>query len=105
MSEILYAKGELSGKDLVVTISGDLSGESEKPLFRAIENHKEDLYDKVILDLEASQYINSSGIALLISLINRLQEQKKNLGIRSANTQFRKIIDTVGLTEFITYEN
>ncbi len=100
MSVSFSATAQMEKDQTIVFVEGDFTGKSETALFQAIDqidpNQK-----LIVLDLQKSEYINSSGIALLISLINRLNERNASLMLRSMNDHFKKVLRTVGLSEFI----
>ena len=50
---------------------------------------------------EEIAYINSAGIATLISLITKAAENQGKIEFSGLNSHFRKVMDIVGLTDFV----
>ena len=57
--------------------------------------------NRVILHFSETRYINSSGIAILIGVINRANEVKGRVEFAGLSPHFRKVMDIVGLTDFV----
>jgi len=89
-------------KDLpVIHISGEITSEAEEELTQAYNNIPIQERTRVILDFQNTRYINSSGIAILIGMITRASDHKQKIEFSSLNPHFRKVMDIVGLTEFV----
>lgn len=81
--------------------NGDVTGESDGVLNQAYEELPADKKEIIILDFTETDYINSAGIAVLISIINRAREDGAEIRFCSLSDHFMKVMDIVGLTEFI----
>ena len=86
---------------LVVTISGevDMSNvQSVEAKLRAVLGEPHDL---VVIDLSALSFIDSSGIAALL----RIAERVDRLEIRSPSSTVQRIIEATGLTDVLRLES
>lgn len=85
----------------VLHISGEITSEAEVVLVDAYQKIAIDQRALVIMDFAESDYINSSGIAVLIQLITESSEKKQKIVFASLSPHFQKIMDIVGLTGFV----
>ncbi len=85
----------------VLHISGEITSESEEELLAAYDGIPTDKRQRVILHFGNTRYINSSGIAILIGVINRATESQGKVDFAGLSPHFRKVMDIVGLTDFV----
>tara|TARA_B100001939_G_scaffold348203_1_gene373928 strand:- start:15473 stop:15943 length:471 start_codon:yes stop_codon:yes gene_type:complete len=86
----------------VLHIKGEFTQDMEKDLeehYLAIPAGKR---GKVVLDFSETQYINSSGIAILIALITRATDEASSLEFAGLSAHFKKVMEIVGLDDFVT---
>ncbi len=86
----------------VLHIKGEFTQDMEKDLeqhYLAIPAGKR---GKVVLDFSETQYINSSGIAILIALITRATDEAASLEFAGLSAHFKKVMEIVGLDDFVT---
>ena len=86
----------------VIHISGEITSEAEDELVRCYSEIPKDKKERVILDFSETKYINSAGIAILIGLITKATDNKFKIEFSGLNLHFRKVMDIVGLTDFVT---
>ena len=97
---------ELNATYPVIFLRGEITGEIEEELRQAWSKVSELSVGKVVLDLHEAEYINSSGIALLIELSHEAQSQNRYLVLSGLTRQLRKVLELVGLLEFLqTYDS
>lgn len=85
----------------VLHISGEITSESEEVLLGEYDKLEPAQKARVILHFGDTRYINSSGIAILIGIINRANEHKGRVEFAGLSPHFRKVMDIVGLTDFV----
>ena len=85
----------------ILHIAGEITSESEEELLGAYDRIPGERKNRVILHFSETRYINSSGIAILIGVINRANEVKGRVEFAGLSTHFRKVMDIVGLTDFV----
>jgi len=88
--------GARQGGGSVVTLFGELdvatAPETKRALERAIEADGE-----VELDMRACSFVDSMGIATLVTAARRLSEEERILRIRGAQPRVRSIFELAGL--------
>jgi len=90
----------------IIDIQGDLTGTSEKVLMAAYEEASKNGTKSIILNFSDLDYMNSSGIGLLVTMLIRVQRQKQNLMAYGLSEHYQQIFDLTRLNEAIgIYEN
>ena len=94
--EFSVSVGARQGGGSVVTVFGELdvatAPETKRALERAIETEGE-----VELDLRACGFVDSMGIATLVTAARRLSEEGRMLRIKGAQPRVRGIFELAGL--------
>ncbi len=57
---------------------------------------------RVVLDLQELDFIDSSGLGVLVGALKRVREQSGDLELRHVQPGTRKILDITGLTQVLT---
>jgi len=86
----------------VLYIEGDMTSESDREVrqvFAKISESKP--IEKLIINFEKTQYINSSGIATLINIIQSVNEVHGEIAFVALSDHFQKVMDIVGITDFV----
>ncbi|WP_078128287.1 STAS domain-containing protein [Leptospira alexanderi] len=89
----------------IIHIEGEITSEADEEILGKYESIPQEKRDRVILNFQGTSYINSAGIATLISLITKASETKKKVEFAGLNEHFRKVMDIVGLTDFVLIHN
>jgi anti-sigma B factor antagonist len=84
----------------IVDIQGDLTAQSEQALSDAFTRAAEDA-QAVILNFDGLEYMNSSGIGLLVTLLIRANRQKKRLLTCGLSDHYRHIFQLTRLDDAI----
>jgi anti-anti-sigma factor len=92
---------EVSSTIPVLHISGEITSEADDEIMSSYNSIPENKKGKVILNFTETNYINSAGIATLISLITKASENSGKIEFAGLNPHFRKVMDIVGLTDFV----
>jgi anti-anti-sigma factor len=88
----------------VIELRGELDASAEQALSDAFSRAAE-LGDTVVLNFEQLEYMNSSGIGLIVTLLIRAQRQKKKLVICRLSQHYRSIFHITRLDDAIpTFE-
>jgi anti-sigma B factor antagonist len=85
----------------VIYISGEVTSEADDAILNIYESIPTAKKPRVIIDFSKTAYINSAGIATLISLITRASENHCKIEFSGLNSHFKKVMDIVGLTDFV----
>jgi anti-sigma B factor antagonist len=86
----------------VITLSGEIDGHAADALTGAYERAvAEGDPATVVLDFAAVQYINSTGIALIVSVLARARSQGRKVVASGLSDHYREIFDITRLSDFI----
>jgi anti-anti-sigma factor len=85
----------------VIFIEGDMTSESEEDVFSAFDGIRaKEPVKKIIFDFTKTNYINSAGIATLISVIETVQKDGGVVAFSGLSNHFMKVMDIVGISDF-----
>ncbi|MBM4118370.1 STAS domain-containing protein [bacterium] len=91
-----------SSKAGVYTLSGRLTGDRESyELLEAIGAAVEDGVRHVVLDLEALEFSNSSGLGIIASIYNLVHPHAGRLVVVGAGDMIRKSMEIIRLWELV----
>lgn len=85
----------------VIAIRGEVTGFAEEALMSAYGKASESDARTIILDFGELDYMNSSGIGLLVTLLIRTQRQQQRLLACGLSDHYRQIFDLTRLNEAI----
>jgi anti-sigma B factor antagonist len=90
-----------SGTTSIIDISGDVSAFAEDVLMSAYADASTPSTRTIILNFTNLEYMNSSGIGLLVTLLIRVQRQKQRLLAYGLTDHYRHIFELTRLNEAI----
>lgn len=85
----------------IIDIHGDVTGFSENTLMDAFAQASNGNTDAILLNFSDLEYMNSSGIGLLVTLLIRTQRQKQQLMAYGLSPHYREIFQLTRLNEAI----
>lgn len=85
----------------VIAVSGQITGASEDVLMEGYTRASEGATTSIILDFTGLEYMNSSGIGLLVTLLIRTQRAKQRLMAAGLTDHYREILQLTRLDEAI----
>jgi len=89
----------------IVDLLGDVTATSDAILTTAY-TAATDSGKLIVLNFEEASYINSAGIAIILSLLNRARTNGRRVVLTSLSSHYQKIFHMVGLDQFATiYES
>ena len=86
----------------IINIEGDMTSDADadvKKIYSELTDGHE--MDKIIVNFEKTKYINSSGIATLINIIQNINEKNGKIAFVGMSDHFQKVMDIVGITDFV----
>lgn len=90
----------------IIDITGDITANAEQDLMRAYTEATESSARVVILNFTGLQYMNSSGIGLLVTLMIRMNRLKQRLLAYGLSEHYAHIFALTRLNEAIgTYDS
>ncbi len=96
-----------SGKPVtLLSMKGDISLTSKEAILGAYHTLGSTV-SRVLLDFTGVDYINSSGIAIIIQmLLEASRAESRSIGIFGLSSHFHKVFNMVGISKYATiYEN
>jgi anti-sigma B factor antagonist len=91
----------LNGGLSIIDIRGDMTGFAEDALMAAYNQATNGKTQAVILNFTGLEYMNSSGIGLLVTLLIRAQRQKQQLLAYGLSDHYQQIFELTRLNEAI----
>jgi anti-sigma B factor antagonist len=91
----------LNGVASVIEIVGDVTGQSEDILTEAFNQVTSQGARNILLDFSQLDYMNSSGIGLLVTLLIRVKRQNQRLYACGLSEYYRQIFELTRLDEAI----
>jgi anti-sigma B factor antagonist len=88
-------------KTSILDIQGEVTGSAESILMDAYTQATAAGAEAVILNFGGLEYMNSSGIGLLVTMLIRTQRQKVRLLAYGLNEHYRQIFDLTQLDKAI----
>ena len=85
----------------IITVRGELTGASDAALMGAYGQAADPSTRVVIFDFSELDYMNSTGIGLLVTLLVRAQRQRQKLMAFGLSTHYREILSLTRLDEAI----
>jgi len=89
----------------LMDLQGDVTALAEKKMVAAYERAAAQKARLLILNFSAVNYINSAGMAIIITLLNKTQAQGGALRAFGLTLHFQKIFEMVGLLKYIPHFN
>ena len=86
----------------VIEIEGDLTSDADsdvKKIYSEIKSKYSD--NKILINFEQTKYINSSGIATLINIIQETNEKNGKIAFVGMSDHLQKVMDIVGISDFV----
>ncbi|MCX6137759.1 MAG: STAS domain-containing protein [Ignavibacteriales bacterium] len=86
----------------IINLMGDVTPFSEKEVMDIYEQLTRENYGNILLNFAEAAYINSGGIAIIISIVTEGRKKNQTIAVCSLTPHFQKIFDMIGLTEYVT---
>ena len=91
----------VSAQTCIIDVQGDITAQSEAALMDAYNTASQNGTKTFILNFEGLDYMNSSGIGLLVTMLIRVQRQKQRLMAYGLSDHYRQIFELTRLNEAI----
>ncbi|MDQ1748078.1 MAG: anti-sigma factor antagonist [Frankiaceae bacterium] len=92
----------VGGGVAVVDITGDVTATCEQPLMAAYEEASTGGTNRLVLNFTGLEYMNSTGIGMLVTLLVRANRQKQQLSAYGLTEHYRQIFELTRLDEAIS---
>ena len=98
----LSVEVRLEGDIAVLDLTGEINGFAEEALDAAYADAESNDPEAILLNFERVDYINSTGIALIVSLLARARASKRRLLACNLSEHYVEIFDITRLSDFIS---
>lgn len=85
----------------LITLSGDVDREAERPLLAAWDQVGAFPPGRVLLDFSGVSYINSTGIAVVVGLLARARAEHRPLAVFGLTDHYRHVFEITRLIDFM----
>lgn len=92
---------KMSDRASIIDILGEVTAFAEEALTRAYEEACSHGSRDIILNFKDMEYMNSSGIGLLVMLLVRANRQKQRLAVVGLAEQYRHILELINIADAI----
>jgi anti-anti-sigma factor len=82
---------------LVVSVVGELDQSTAPGLREALASSLDEATDSILVDLNDCEFIDSTGLSLLVEAKRRLSEQQKSFGICCPDADVRRLLELTGI--------
>jgi anti-sigma B factor antagonist len=89
------------GDSVVIDLAGDINGEAKPRLDAAYTEALAFAPDRVLLNFAAVEYINSTGIAVVVSLLARARADHREIVAFGLDDHYREIFSITRLSDFM----
>jgi anti-anti-sigma factor len=89
----------------VIDLTGDVNSSAEVALDTAYEEATANGARAVALNFEDVDYINSTGIALIVRLLAEARRDRREVKARGLSEHYREIFRITRLSDFVTLED
>lgn len=86
----------------VIDIHGEVTGAAEMPLMSAYDDASKHGARTIVLNFSDLEYMNSSGIGLLVTLLIRVNRQKQRMFSYGLSDHYQQIFQLTRLNEAIS---
>ena len=88
----------------ILELHGDVDSSAERALGAGYEEATRAEAGAVILDFTGAEYINSTGIALIVGLLAQARTQGVQVTASGLSDHYREIFEITRLSDFMTIE-
>jgi anti-anti-sigma factor len=100
----MFLKKEISKDEIMLQISGALSGEPAGEFQNLLEQLSQDRYRTITLDLKEVSSINSSSIGRILLYRKRLAEQDRTIRIRGCSDPLFNTFQLIKFDKLLSIE-
>jgi anti-anti-sigma factor len=84
----------------VLRFAGDITSSSESAILGTYEGLAPETSHRILLDFSKVEYLNSSGIALIIQLMYAASKKGQSIQTFGLTPHFQKVFTMVGITKY-----
>ena len=96
-----WAETRVEGETAVLDLHGEINSLSDNALTVAYDQAETAVPHKIILNFAAVDYINSTGIALIVGLLARARAAHRPIAAAGLSDHYREIFTITRLSDFM----
>jgi anti-sigma B factor antagonist len=100
-ANVTMAVRKVKGNAAIIDIKGEINAFAENTLMEAYTDASSDGVQTILLNFLGLDYMNSSGIGLLVTLLIRVQRQKQTLMAYGLSDHYLQIFELTRINEAI----
>jgi len=89
---------------VVIAMQGEINGQADPALDNAYSEAEGLAPERVVLDFDGVDYINSTGIALIVGVLARARATHRSLAATGLSEHYREIFTITRLSDFMDIE-
>jgi anti-anti-sigma factor len=89
----------------ILDMQGDVTSFADDLLKSIVGSTVEEGFQRIVFNFAEVDYINSSGIAVLIGIVTKFTKQGITFNVYGLTMHFRKIFRMIGLTQYVNVLN
>ncbi len=101
MNSALQVRSRLHGAVAVIDLIGDVNSDGNESIQEAFDSAISTGDAAVVFNLDQADYINTSGISVLITTAIRAREAGVNMAVAGASKHYRKVFELVQFSQFV----
>ena len=100
--EATVREGAAGETGLEIELRGEIDAGAEATLQKAYTQASVRDPRRILLDFAEVEYINSTGIALIVGLLARARKERREIVARGLSAHYREIFEITRLADFMT---
>jgi len=90
------------GETVIVDLTGQIDSSAEKRLNAVYREAEAAAPGAIVLNFSTVQYINSTGIALIVGLLAQARKARRELAVFGLSDHYRQIFEITRLADFMS---
>ena len=92
----------IDGRHATILLSGDINAGAEQELDAAFQQAAATHPEDILLDFSRVEYINSTGLALIVGVLAAARKARLPLQARGLSDHYRELFEITRLSDFMT---
>jgi anti-anti-sigma factor len=86
----------------IIELNGEIDGFAEETLEKAYQDAEASQPQTILLNFTDVNYINSTGIALIVSMLAKARKEHRQLAISNLSDHYKEIFQITRLADFMS---
>jgi anti-sigma B factor antagonist len=102
MSSALRVEARTTPEAAVIELHGDVNADGDSAIKAAYQEAVDAGGTNVLFNLAGTEYINTSGISVLIAVVMQAKQAGVTVAVSGASPHYRKVFDLVRFSSFVS---